>query len=246
MPDEDWSVTFQRPLRASGVVAAHLEGLIHAGRFGPGDKLPPERELAERLGVSRASVRDGMQELALKGLAERSPGRGTIVTASPIEAQQQLLDNLSTHERRVAEIIDLRQACEPAVAARAAQRATAVDLARIESVLNEASVDSTPERAVELDERFHAEVARASRNPLLLSLIQVAPEWMRPTRAVTHATVEARELSIQGHREILEAIRARDATAATAAMVAHVNDVSKIQNQRKTPQPSHPPKESMP
>lgn len=228
MVTDDWSTDFQRPLRASGVVAAHLEQLIYSGHFLPGDKLPPEREIAERLGVSRASVRGGMQELALKGLAERSPGRGTIVAASPAEAQQQLVSNMSTHRRRIVEVIDLRQACEPAVAFRAAHRATAVDLHRLELVLSEARTDMSTDRAVELDEKFHEEIARASQNPLLLSLIQVAQEWMRPTRATTHSTPEGRKTSIDGHRAILTAIKERDAEGAQAAMIDHIYDVSRI------------------
>lgn len=223
----DWSGVNTRGVSVSTEVAAYLERLVHAGELAPGDRLPPEREIAQRLGVSRASVRDAMHELALKGLAERRPGRGTVVLDKGDHVSP-LLGALSQPRRRLVEVADLRQVCEPSVAERAAERATRGDLLRLDDTLRRSSPDLGVTAAVKLDEEFHSQVAQATQNPLLVALVDVMHDWLRDFRRSSHSTRKGRSASIDGHRRIYQAVTAGDQEEAYAAMRDHIADIARL------------------
>ena len=225
----DWSGLNVRNRHVSAEVTGHLERLIVSGELPPGAKVPPEREVAERLGVSRSSVREAMHELTLKGLIERKPGRGTIVVG-PGEGAARLLGMLSEAGRRLLEVTDLRQVVEPSVAGRAASRATPADLARLEDVLSRSmpAAELSSEQSLRLDEEFHLLVARAAQNGLLSALAEQIAEWMHDVRLTSHTSAKGRLASLAGHREIYAAIRASDPEAAEAAMTRHIADISSV------------------
>jgi len=119
------------PLSVPAELASDIERLIIDGQLPPGAKLPPERDLAHMLRVSRASVRDALRDLEMRGLVERTPGRGTIVTDRPSTGLDRvLLRELGSRERDLLEVMELRAILEPPMTARAALRATARDLAK--------------------------------------------------------------------------------------------------------------------
>lgn len=225
----DWSGLNVRSRHVSAEVTRHLEQVIVTGELPPGARVPPEREIAGRLGVSRSSVREAMHELTLKGLVERKPGRGTIVVG-PGDGPARMLGVLNETDRRLLEVTDLRQVVEPSVAGRAASRATPSDLARMEEVLTRsaAAAELSPERSLLLDEEFHLLVARAAQNGLLAALAEQLTEWMHDVRLASHATAEGRTASLAGHREIYAAIRDSDPAAAQAAMSAHVAEIDSV------------------
>lgn len=227
MTDIDWSRVNTRATSVSTEIVSFLEELLRTGGLRPGDRLPPEREIATQLGVSRASVRDAMHELALKGLTERRPGRGTVVLDTTSNVSP-LLGALQEGERRFVEIADLRQVCEPSVAERAAERATDADLLRLDDTLRRSSADLGVRAAVLLDEEFHSRIAEAAQNPLLVALVDVMHDWLRDFRRSSHSTRAGRAKSIEGHLRIHTAVRARDAQAAYAAMREHISDISKL------------------
>src|SRR6478672_13719772 len=131
----DWAALNPRPIRLSESVAARLEAMIVSGELAPGRKLPPERELAQLLGVSRGLVREAIHELALKGLVSRRQGRGTEVRGPyKSEFTGAIIGYLNQNVREVAELLDFREALEPPIAARAAERATAVDVQRLQRI----------------------------------------------------------------------------------------------------------------
>ena len=112
-------------MRLSESVAARLEAMIVSGELAPGRKLPPERELARLLGVSRGLLREAIHELALKGLVHRRQGRGTEVRGPyRSEFTGAIVGYLTQNERDVMELLDFREALEPPIAASAAERAT--------------------------------------------------------------------------------------------------------------------------
>lgn len=231
--DVDWSPGNLRPRSVSGEVAIFLEQQIRAGDIAPGDKLPPERELAVRLGVSRTSVRQAMQELTLKGLTDRKPGRGTVVVNRESPLETSLLSAISPEDRSLRQVTDLRQAIETTVAERAAVRATKSDLANMAASLDRAHEDLSPDESLRLDEEFHRLVARATQNSLLVTLIDATGTWLVDVRRHSHTTSEGRRASLNGHRRILKAIAEGDADAARTAMAEHVAEVSRVIHEQR-------------
>lgn len=225
MTNIGWSPSSPLHLSVSAVVAAHLEGLIASGRLVPGDRLPPEREIASQLGVSRASVREALRELTLRGLADRRPGRGTVLT-DPGDRPRELLAEMSAAARRREEVVDLREACEPAIARNAAFRATSRDIDRMAAILAATDLDGDADKANEVDEKFHRELARSAQNPLLVSLIDLVQSWLHEYRLQTQAERAGREKSLNGHLEILQAVRDRDGERAADAMSRHIRETA--------------------
>jgi GntR family transcriptional repressor for pyruvate dehydrogenase complex len=208
-------------------IAAYLEQLIVFGELSPDDRLPPERDLAAELRVSRASLRDAMRELEAKNLIERKPGRGTVVLPPPPHASD-LLGQMSGAERRLRDIAELRATVEPQVAGLAAVRATEANLIELSGVLAHAVGDLTADRSAQLDQEFHLLLAHASQNPLLVSLSSLTSSWTSPERLLSHSTAHARTVSHTGHREILDAVAGKDRYAAEAAMRRHLGDVASL------------------
>jgi DNA-binding FadR family transcriptional regulator len=217
-------------LRARSIgtqVAAHLERLMALGTLCPDDRLPPERDLAAELQVSRSSLREAMRELEAKKLIERKPGRGTLVLPPPQHAHD-LYDQMPDGERRLRDIAELRETIEPQIARLAAVRATEANLIELGGVLTRAAGGLTAERSVQLDQEFHLLLARASQNPLLVSLNSLTLEQTNPVRILSHSTERARVVSHQGHQELLDAVIQRDKNAAEAAMLRHLRDVADL------------------
>jgi GntR family transcriptional repressor for pyruvate dehydrogenase complex len=220
------------PMRArarsvGNALVAHLEQLIALGELGPGDRLPAERELAESLSVSRTSLREALRQLEDKHLIERRPGRGTVVLPPPpqVDALYAGLASLVDVDRELANVAELRSFIEPKIAGLAARRATAADLLQMEDVLASSGEGLLAEKSLELDIMFHQALARAGQNPLLTALITMASSWTRGIRKDSHSTAEARIASHRGHREIFDAVLARDPVAATEAMTRHLTEV---------------------
>ncbi len=209
----------------SAEVAAYLEREIASRGLEPGDKLPTERELAATLSVSRATVRSALQDLESKHLLERTQGRGTIVAAPPAEVSE-LYARLANVESAQQDVAEMRGAIEPLVAELAALRSSAADLIQLQDVLTGSNEHLSPEEALRLDIQFHTLVAQAARNQLMTTVLTMTSSWTSEVRLRSHSTTEGRQLSIEGHRHILDAIQARDATAAGIAMREHLADVA--------------------
>lgn len=214
-------------------IAAYLEQLIRTGQIRPGEKIPPEREIAENFGVSRTSVRQALHELTLKGLTDRKPGRGTVVT-HPDPRAGTLVDSLAQADRQLFEVTDLRQVIEPAVASRAAERVTPSVLKQLEDVLIKTMDVSSPSESADLDEQFHILLANATDNPLLVALVELLKDWMADVRRESHSTSAGREASLAGHQRIYRAVKAQDLDQAAAAMCDHITDVEQIVAIRKS------------
>ncbi|HZD38105.1 MAG TPA: GntR family transcriptional regulator, partial [Actinomycetes bacterium] len=117
----EWADLAPTSLSLPAELATDIERLILAGELPPGAKLPPERELATTLGVSRASIRDALRDLEMRGLLERTPGRGTIVADRPSSGLgRALLRELHPRTRDLLEVMEVRSIIEPPMTARAA------------------------------------------------------------------------------------------------------------------------------
>jgi DNA-binding FadR family transcriptional regulator len=222
------------PRRARSIsieLAAHVERLIATGVLRPGERLPPERELAASLSVSRSTLREAMHELEAKHLVERRTGRGTIV-AEQAESVTELYAGLTGVQLEADVTLDdateLRLIVEPRIAAAAALRASPSNFVQLEDVLARSAPDPTPERSLELDVEFHLLLAHAARNPLLVAVYTMTSRWTESVRRHSHATPEGRQRSLEGHRAIYRAVEARDAEAAAAAMDEHLSTIRDV------------------
>jgi DNA-binding FadR family transcriptional regulator/energy-coupling factor transporter ATP-binding protein EcfA2 len=206
-------------------VADQLYEMIGRGVFKPGDRLPSERELAERFKVSRNSVRDAYRALEARGLVEIRQGDGIYVhEVSQEGVYQSILDFLVTHKKTTQEIIQVRLSIEPEVAYSAAQNATDEDIRELEEILarhEEKAAGGDP--GVEEDALFHHTLARMTGNQFLLKLMDLLADSLTETREtmLTYSGTTSR----LGHQRVLDAIRRRDPKGARAAMQAHIEEV---------------------
>lgn len=217
--------TLRRAASMSAEVAAYLEREIASRGLKPGDKLPPERDLAAQLAVSRATVRTALQDLESKHLVDRTPGRGTIVAQPPAPVSE-LYARLAGVGQAQQDVAELRGSLEPLVAELAAARASAADLIQLQDVLAVSSEHLSPAEALRLDIQFHTLLAQAGRNQLMASVLTLTSSWTSEVRLRSHSTREGRRCSIEGHRRILDAVLARDTTGAGIAKRDHLADVA--------------------
>lgn len=204
-----------------------LLALIHELELVPGDRLPPERELATGLGVSRASVRQALVVLEVQGLVAVRHGEGAILLDTRPDAA--VLSAVRSHTRRLTEVIEAREALEVKLAALAARRRTDEDLERIDAALElmEGEV-AAGERGLDGDERFHAAVTAAARSGLLADLMREISAAIRESRIESLSQPDRPQVSLASHREISEAIRRGDEDAAAEAMQRHIRLVSDV------------------
>jgi GntR family transcriptional repressor for pyruvate dehydrogenase complex len=208
-------------------VAEQITGWVEDNGLGEGDRLPPERELATRLGVSRATLSQALVALEVIGVVTVRHGDGTVLTGP--KGSTRIVEAIRQHADRLPEIIETRDALETKIAALAATRRTDTDLARIDEALRgmEADIEAGG-RGVEGDERFHGAVTAAAHSLLLARLMDEIGDLIRETRIESLSQPGRPRKSLAGHTAIAEAIRAGDSAAAAAAMHAHVELVSDV------------------
>jgi GntR family transcriptional repressor for pyruvate dehydrogenase complex len=208
-------------------VAEQITTWIGENGLKAGDRLPPERELATRLGVSRATLSQALVALEVVGVVAVRHGDGTVLTGS--SGTTRIVEAIRAHADRLPEIIETRDALETKIAALAASRRTKADLARIDAALQAMEKDiQAGGRGVEGDELFHSAVTAASHSTLLARLMDEISELVRESRIESLSQPGRPKNSLAGHRAIAEAIRAGDPSAAAVAMHAHVEMVSDV------------------
>ena len=226
----DWHHLAREQRSAPTTISARMSQLISDGALAPGERIPAERELSTVLGVSRATIREALRELELRGLIDRRRGRGTVVveTQRP-EITSSLFGDIDPTTRALREVMDLRGVIEPPIAERAATRATAEQVLRLADLVAQAADEIErgvdPQRYVELDVAFHLSLAQMTANPLLERLLSVTHEWMAPSRRESLETENRIRRSLAAHRLILDAVQRHDPAAAAREMSAHINDI---------------------
>ncbi|KAM9864041.1 FadR/GntR family transcriptional regulator [Leucobacter sp. BZR 635] len=225
----DWSTVRQAsPLSLPDRLSVDLERLILDGKLAPGDKLPPERSLAEYLGVSRVSVREALRELENRSLIDRRPGRGTVVLApgdrSPIA--EQIGSAVSAAAAEIRDIMELRAIVEPPIARLTAGRARPRDVAQLGELVEAMERETSSERYAELDRAFHQAIAQYTHNPLLGLINEQIAQQIAPSRGSRYQSAARRSVSSAAHRRILAAIAAGDGERAEAEARAHVVDIA--------------------
>jgi GntR family transcriptional regulator, transcriptional repressor for pyruvate dehydrogenase complex len=205
-------------------VIAHVRGLIERGELRPGDRLPPERELATQLGLSRPTVRTGLRSLSTMGAVQSRQGSGTFITAGPPSLASEPLDLLAAlHGLTRDGLFEARRVLEVGTSALAADRASGEDLAAMsEEVTGMYASIGEPTAFLLHDVRFHRAIAAASKNPVLGVLIDMLGSLFYERRRETIQTATDLRETADAHRKIYQAVRARDREAASAAMGEHL------------------------
>jgi GntR family transcriptional repressor for pyruvate dehydrogenase complex len=209
-------------------IVQQIEESIVKGDLKPGDQLPAERELAQRLGVSRTAVREAVKALREKGLVEAYSGRGTFVTDGTSQAARQSFDLMVKigQQEGSPHLAELRLILEPGIAALAAARVQEEDLAAMReavAVMDRAQKD--PAAYIEADLDFHLALAEAAANPLILSLIDSIVGLLREQRIKIFNVEGGPQRGQFHHKRILDAMERRDPEMARSAMRAHLEQV---------------------
>ena len=216
----------QREFPLSNRVAKQLEELILTGTLRSGQRLPSERALAERFGVSRTVIREAVQSLAARGLLETRSGDGTFFsgpTAGAVSESLGLLLRSRSEEFLVEHLHEVRKILEVAIAAQAALRATPEDISDLERILHnmEEAQDSTT--WANLDVEFHRRLAAATRNPLFVILLDSIGDLLLEIRYRASRDPDAVAKAFYHHRNVFQKVRSKDPQAARQAMSAHID-----------------------
>jgi DNA-binding FadR family transcriptional regulator len=223
--------------QAHQVVLAHIEKQLLAGELHNGDQLPPERDLAATLGVSRSAVREALRVLQAQGLvaSQPGPGRGTRLSDSQGEALGRLFRlHLALASTSISDLTETRIALERATAALAAHNAKPARLRAIERRLQAMEDTFDLDAFNELDTEFHVEIARAADNKFIGNLTAAIRQALRaPIRAASLAMDDWQELRsdlVAQHRQVFETIRSGDAERAASVMEAHIRTAYAVLN----------------
>ncbi len=222
-----------QPEKLSQGVVRQIELLILRGILRPGERLPAERELSDRLGVSRPSLREALAELQDGGLLTTRAGAGVFVADVLGSAFSQSLVRLfSTHDEAVFDYIAFRRDMEGLAAERAARLGTETDLKVINAIFTKmeaAHAKRNPAEEAALDADFHLSIIEASHNVIMLhmmrSMYQLLREGVFYNRQIMFRQRMTREALLEQHRVINAALQARDADGARAAVAGHLNFV---------------------
>lgn len=215
------------------VVIAKIKGLISSGEFNPGDRLPSERALCERLGVSRSHLRSAFKKMEFYGILKTYPQSGTVVASMGLPALEGLLSNmLSLQDNDFKSLVETRVILETNAAMLAAVRRTDKDLLELEQVFEahkKKVLNNEPN--VEEDLMFHLKIAEASKNALLKSLMLIIiPDILISFKEHKVCSDERSKQAMEEHELLLQHIRDGNAQAADQLIKEHLVDVVQYAN----------------
>ena len=221
-----------RPTAAHELVVSQVRRAIQLGRFVPGDKLPPERQLAQQLGVSRTTVREAVRVLETEGLLESRRGAtGGLLVRRPAQPEATLRETVREQRDAIRAVFDFRIANEAAAARLAAERRTDDDLSELGALVEKmgllaatpesrADLDNIP-RFIAADSAFHLGIARAARNVYMLRAIEDARAAMFLPIGAVFQRLE--DNANDFHEAIFGALHSKNPDAAEAAMRDHLS-----------------------
>src|SRR5216683_8031134 len=214
--------------RVTAQLISRIKKLISDGSVVPGSRFPPERKLAKEFGVNRASLRQALKVLEIMGVLTQRVGDGTYLSASAETILKEpldfliLLDDLSHHE-----LFETRLIVEPELAARAAERATAEDMAGLRQAIMAMERSRTNQARLEADVAFHECVFRASGNRICHLLFKVIHRSVLTSMGQLSRRVTI-DRPLAFHKKIYAAIRNRNPQDARSAMQEHIVDAQSL------------------
>jgi GntR family transcriptional repressor for pyruvate dehydrogenase complex len=212
----------------TGDAIGKIKDMLMRGELKPGDRLPPEKELSERLGLSRSSLRESVKALELIRVLDVRRGDGTYVTSLDAKLLNEAVAFVADlhQDRSVLEIFEVRRILEPATAALAAGKITAEEITELRSAMDGINESTDVEELVAHDLEFHGIISRAAGNAYLGSLLEAlssstvrARIWRGLTqeKAVSHTLSE--------HAAIADALERRDVELVRALATVHISGV---------------------
>lgn len=219
-----------QPEKLAGAVVRQVEQLILRGILRPGERLPPERELADRLGVSRPSLREALHTLQAAGLLTSRQGAGVFVAEVLGSAFSPALVRLfAAHDEALFDALAFRRDIEGLAAERAARLGSDTDLAVIDAAFRKLEA-APPQEAAQRDADFHMAILDASHNVVLLhmmrSMYDLLAQGVFYNRQVVFARNATRDILLDQHRVINAGLQARDGAAARRAIEVHLDTVA--------------------
>lgn len=212
-------------------IVEQIRELVSRGELKPGDRLPSERDLVERLKVSRASIREALSALELMGLLEVRSGEGTFVRRLRSESVVAPLAWMLTMEKgTVLELLEIRKILEVQAVGMAAERAEAEDMRELSAALELLQDDlNSPTSDGSSDHRFHYAITRATKNKIMIRLMDTISDLMKyslkASRSKLYEGKYTPALLFQEHKKIYEAIVERDVEKARNYMLTHLTGV---------------------
>jgi GntR family transcriptional repressor for pyruvate dehydrogenase complex len=214
-------------------VVARLRDMIHSGEILAGDRLPPERDLAKLLGVSRPTLRAGIRSLSTVGILQSRQGAGTFVSdakGSPTLDSSPLRMLSALHGFTSDEMFEARLALEMSIAGLAAERATSEQMTLMaEEITGMYASLTDPEQYLVHDMKFHQTIAAASGNRILTALMNMVATILYDHRSKTVKLARDLKQSAEQHHNIYRAMREHDPEAARKAMHDHLTETQKAQ-----------------
>ena len=219
-----------RKSSAPEMVAEQILNQIKSGDLAPGDRLPPQRELASLLGVGRSSVREAVNALAVMGYLEVAQGRGTYIKEELPDADVSLSQlNAALRAGSLLDLMDVRELIECRSARLAAERAEAGKIKKIKTAVLEMKQSAGDyESFLEADMRFHLALAEASDNQILCELTRLILEKVVAHHAKFRTTLLSssyREQSVETARKVLDHVVAGDGDKAAKWTARHLNAI---------------------
>jgi DNA-binding FadR family transcriptional regulator len=210
-------------------IATRLLSLVKEKQLRPGDKLPPERELAVMMQVSRPSLREALQALAIMNIIEMRQGDGTYVTSLEPELLVEPLDFVfSLNDSTLLELFEARKIVEVGIVALAAQRITAAEIQELETCLEKSlKASDNPRAFLEADLELHKRIVTAAQNPLLGRFMDSISQLGLVSRSRTTEIPGLIKQSAADHQAIVAALKAHDPEAARQAMLRHLDNVER-------------------
>lgn len=214
-------------------VAEEIQRLIASGQLAPGTRLPPEREFAEQLGVSRPVVREAVHLLIAKGLLESKHGSGTTVREMTRDAVAEPLGWLAQSKGATLDHLhQVRSILEGAIVRMAADQASDEEIAELQRIVAEMKAHKeNVEAFVALDADFHQALAETTHNPLLVVLLDSVRDLMQEVRLEVHRHPVVYDTIVPDHEKIIAAMATRDPDAATQAMQGHLDHAHNFQKE---------------
>lgn len=224
-----------QPEKLSQSVVRQIEQLILRGILRPGERLPSERELSDRLGVSRPSLRDAVADLQERGLLVSRAGAGIYVADVLGSAfSPALVELFASHDEAVFDYISFRRDMEGLAAERAAKMGSETDLRVVDAIFHKMEAAHTkrdPTDEASLDAEFHLAIIEASHNVIMLHMMRSMYDLLRQgvfyNRQMMFKNRTTRDMLLDQHRAINEGLQARDPVGARAAVEAHLSYVER-------------------
>ena len=215
----------RQPKLTDQVVEKLIE-LIADGKLKPGERLPPERELAVEFDVSRTVIRESIRSLVARGLVEVRRGSGAFVSIPQtklVAESMSLILQMGTTEDLYSQVFEVRRLLEVEIAGLAAERATPADIKEMEVQLELMENNCSVEQMAECDVEFHASLSRATHNEIYSVLLDSVVDIMLEIRHMALANPDAKRDAIEKHRMLYENVNKGDAESARKVMAEHLS-----------------------